>query len=187
MACFGFDQSRQKPLKIGPPSIGPLYRVEQLHMPDQSSPASAPNAEELMWLKRKWSEGINPSKQPAKHDRVYITRPVGRRGVHNDDQVREYLENHGFYILESDVDFTQQMRLFRDATTIIGPHGGAFVNVLFCENNPTIVEFMPHNRSVNMFKHISSTLGSANHIIKEAPGDSKHCITIDIDELSAFV
>jgi hypothetical protein len=187
LSCFGYGHARQMLLNLTTPGASPLYRVEQLHLPDVNTPSTHLTAEELTWLRDNWIDGIRPSNEPTGHDRVYIPRPLERRGVLNDDQVREYLTKHGFYILEGNINFEQQIRIFRDATTIIGPHGAAFHNVLFCENYPTIVEFMPHNRSVDLFSRTSKTLRSANHIIKKTPGDSKHRITIDINELSAFV
>ena len=49
---------------------------------------------------------------------------------------------------------SEQVYLFNNAKIIIGPHGAAFTNLIFCKKNTKVIEIKPANRP-NNFKEIS--------------------------------
>lgn len=48
---------------------------------------------------------------------------------------------------------------FRDAAVIIGPHGGAFYNMMYCPRGTVVVEFLPRRTVFFLFAQMSSMLG----------------------------
>ena len=50
------------------------------------------------------------------------------------------------------------MFLFKNASVIIGAHGAAFSNIIFCKPNTTIIEIMPVNHYNKKCQMISKIL-----------------------------
>ncbi len=77
--------------------------------------------------------------------RVYVSRNDARlRRVTNEDALRRTLQPRGFECVElSALPLSQQVALFRNAEAIIGPHGAAFGNAIWCRPGTSIIEFIP--------------------------------------------
>ena len=82
------------------------------------------------------------------------------------------------------MDFEEQAHMFRDADVIIGPHGGAFFNCLFCKNNPLVLEFTPKSRAIGMWRDQSHVLGNTNHQLIIKDSDENHNHTIDKESIT---
>ncbi len=81
---------------------------------------------------------------PRRKDRrIYISRSdATRRRVVNEDEVRGVLEKRGFEAVTlTGMAVADQMRLFREASVVAGPHGAGFANVAFAEPGASVVEF----------------------------------------------
>ena len=54
--------------------------------------------------------------------------------LQNNQEIIEFLEKKGFKVTKLDnLDFFEQIYLFQNAKTIIGPHGAAFTNLVFLD------------------------------------------------------
>jgi tetratricopeptide (TPR) repeat protein len=85
------------------------------------------------------------SRGPAR--RLLVSRrDVSYRRIVNEAEILAVLEPLGFeVIVPGRLPFTEQIAAFRDASHIVGPHGGAFGNILFCTPGTHMLEiFHPH-------------------------------------------
>ncbi len=77
---------------------------------------------------------------------IYMPRDEGPRSVENEKDVIQTLHQEfgrKLYVCHPSDNWTDQAEIFSKAQMIIGPHGGAFGNMIFAPVNTTIVEF--HN------------------------------------------
>ena len=63
------------------------------------------------------------------------------RKVINDDEIKRELTKVGFESVKlGDLTLKKQIKIFKNADTIIGLHGGGFANLVFCKPNTKIIE-----------------------------------------------
>ena len=80
------------------------------------------------------------------------------RKIINEKEVKQLLINKGFSVITlSDLSFKDQINLFYNAKQIVGAHGAAFANLVFCKKDTKIVEIKPTNRPNLVSKTISKT------------------------------
>ena len=112
-----------------------------------------------IWIS-KWLRKIclKNKKNNIKVEKVFIDRSESeykRCQLINNDQIKKYLLKKGFKSIKvGKLDFLDQIALFNNAKFIIGPHGAAFTNLIFCKKNTKVIEIKPTNRP-NNFKEIS--------------------------------
>jgi Glycosyltransferase 61 len=115
-----------------------------------------PNFEDLMALKRQ----IEP-KLPAAADasnRIYISRS-GRRRIVNEGELIAMLEKYGIQIIEDQPrTVAEQVSIYRNASFIIGPHGGSFTNILWCRPGTHLVELFSSNYVPDFFLYMAQRL-----------------------------
>lgn len=99
--------------------------------------------------------------QPRAANRLYISRAKSRRGLVNEDQVRQLLvEDHRFEeVFLEDLSFPEQVSKVSSASAIFSPHGAGLANIVFCHKGTNIFEAMPPSFGTKGFQMISSTLG----------------------------
>lgn len=114
-----------------------------------------PSPYDLNLLRSKFcpQENIKP------YRKLYLSRK-GRRKAINDAQVREVLQELDFEIIE-EIDRTvdEQIRLFSEAAVIVGPHGAAFTNLLWCQPGTKVMEFFYSGYTPPFYYYICQTLG----------------------------
>ena len=60
----------------------------------------------------------------------------------NDEEVKEYLSRKGFTSVRlGEIDFKDQVKMFHNADCVLGLHGAAFANIVFCKPGTKIIEF----------------------------------------------
>jgi len=176
---FGYPPSRQKELTLSPSPSGITYKIDTLHLAPRTI-----NVESINFFTQTWRKALSLPQYKNKNNKIYLSRPhrPDQRAVLNNSEVEKYLRQEGFYIWTGKENLEDQVHLFRDADVIIGPHGAAFFNCIFCQNKPLILEFMPSSRSVYMFRNQSHIIGNKNHKVIECDSDKNwnHEINIDI-------
>jgi len=74
----------------------------------------------------------------------------------NNDEVKNNLMKMGFSIHETGkMSFFEQIYLFNNAKVIIGAHGAAFTNLVFCKPKTKIIEIIPKSHPNTVNKKIS--------------------------------
>ena len=64
----------------------------------------------------------------------------------NDEEVKTHLKKKGFVVYKvGELGFFEQIYLFQNAKVIIGAHGAAFANLIFCKPNAKVFDIIPEN------------------------------------------
>ncbi len=101
--------------------------------------------------------GKKNSKLDNLPEKIFINRNDGRslRYIINDYQVEEFLKKEGFKSLTmSNFSFADQVILFNNAKKIVGLHGAAFANLVFCKPKTNIIEMRPDTAG-NVIKNLA--------------------------------
>jgi len=74
--------------------------------------------------------------------RLYVSRgSSGARGVSNEPELIEYLEQAGFMVVKAENHtLAEQAKLFAAASVVFGPHGAGFSNIAFCQPGTKVIE-----------------------------------------------
>lgn len=175
LSLFGYTSNNINELGLGDNSDF-LYKIDTLYYPSPTAYPSCASKDGLKFIKKKYKElgGNQPS-----NAKLYLTRPPDKRCVANNHEIIKLLKNKGFIILDGGESLQSHVGLFRGAKIIIGAHGALFKNIIFCENNPRILEFYAHNRSNQCFLGIAKTAGISEYHFLEETGDKIHNIDIN--------
>jgi capsular polysaccharide biosynthesis protein len=75
--------------------------------------------------------------------RLYVSRrTAAARNVLNEDEVSEVLAAFGFEEVVADqLSVSEQAETFASASVVVGPHGAALTNLVFCRPQTVVVEF----------------------------------------------
>ena len=98
----------------------------------------------INWLRMKFlrRDSFSNIDLPKK---IYIDRSDSRyktRTIINEEEVKNFLEKKDFQPLQlSKYSFIDQVKLFNNAESIVGLHGGGFANIIFCKPDTNILEF----------------------------------------------
>ena len=57
-----------------------------------------------------------------------------------------------------DLEFAKQIYLFNEASIVIGAHGAAFTNIIFCKQKTKVIEIIPENHPNKKCERISEIL-----------------------------
>lgn len=73
---------------------------------------------------------------------IYVSRESARyRRIRNENEVISFLESSGFMVVKpEELSFAGQVRLFKDADTIVAGHGSGLANLVFCKRGAKVVE-----------------------------------------------
>ncbi len=115
---------------------------------------------------------------------LYLEREgAGRRNVTNSKEIIKQLtdENYDIQIFTGSENLIETIWLFYNAKVVIGAHGAAFINTIFCKKDTLILEFCPQNRLYISIAEIPKP--SINHKIIIVKGDNDFNIRIDIEFL----
>ena len=57
---------------------------------------------------------------------------------------KNYLKSKGFTVYKvGELNFFEQIYLFQNAKIVIGAHGAAFTNLIFCKENTKVLDIIP--------------------------------------------
>lgn len=130
--------------------------------------------------------------------KVFVSRAkAGHARIDNEDAVFAMLERYGFerHILE-DWPFLEQVRIFSEASIVVGSHGSGLSNLVFCRPGTRVIElFNPHYMNV-VFWALSNQVGlryhylagrGADDVSTDRGGRGHENITVDVDALERAV
>ena len=120
----------------------------------------------------KWINGsfINYGKKFSCNERIFIDRSESAFShcqFVNNREIINFLENEGFTSYKvGQLSFQEQIYLFNNAKIIIGAHGAAFSNLVFCEKDTKIIEIKPKKHPNYVDQHISKIKGLNFNLIE---------------------
>jgi len=96
----------------------------------------------------------------SQQKRFYISREdASKRRVLQEYKFIPLLKAQGFEIVTlTGLSLLDQITLFRSASTIIAPHGAGLTNLIYCEPNTTVIEFLPNKNPVYCYASMCSDL-----------------------------
>lgn len=114
--------------------------------------------------------------------RLYISRGDARvRQVLNEDAVLAALGDRGFVPVRLDgMPWPDQVRLFRQAETVVAPHGAGLTNIIFADDTLTVVELFGQKISHFHFTCIQALGFDYRALVCEPAGDH---MVVDIEAL----
>ncbi len=117
----------------------------------------------ITWLKQEFLKNLKEDPNDKLPKKFYIDRKDSTsnrahlRKIINENEIKEYLKEKKYEPVSlGHFDFIDQIRLFKNAESIIGLHGAGFANVIFCNPKTKILELKPHS-SGEVIKNLSSS------------------------------
>jgi capsular polysaccharide biosynthesis protein len=102
---------------------------------------------------------ISYSKKFSCNKKIFIDRSESKFNhcqIINNNEVKYFLSNLGYSIYKTgELSIPEQIYLFNNAEIIIGAHGAAFTNLVFCKPNTKIIEIIPDSHPNQVNKKIS--------------------------------
>lgn len=129
------------------------------------------------------------------NDKFFIDRRESKYNhcqIINDEDVKTYLKKRGFAVYRvGQLNFFEQIYLFQNAKMIIGAHGAAFANLIFCKPNTKVLDIIPENHpntvdaTIGKFKNLNFEFVRTKKLSdeKKLAGD----IFLPIDEIEKFL
>jgi capsular polysaccharide biosynthesis protein len=183
LELFGYPEKSRTQLDL-PGDSEILYRVPTLYYPSPTVYPSQMTERGLKYLRSKYYT-LCDSDNPPEETKLYLHRPK-LRTVKNDSEVIDFLKEHNFTILDGTEGIREHVRLFRNASIIIGPHGSMFRNIIFSDKNPKVFEFCPHNRPARHQLDIGKMM-NLEYTWTETEADDDFSIRIDLDVLRDII
>ena len=79
--------------------------------------------------------------------------------IKNNDEIIDFFKRKGFTIYNPEkLSIQQQVYLFNQASIIVGAHGAAFTNIIFCKPSTKIIEIIPKSHPSKKCERISKIL-----------------------------
>lgn len=93
-------------------------------------------------------------------NRIFIDRRESKYNhcqIINDDELKKFLLEKDFSIYKvGELSFFEQIYLFNNAKTIVGAHGAAFANLIFCKENTKVIDIIPEDHPNTVDQTISA-------------------------------
>lgn len=120
--------------------------------------------------------------------RIYISRKQGaERSILNEADLLPVLRRSEFEIVRcEELTFEQQVRLFREAEAVVGPHGGGFANLVWCQPGTKVLEILGSNSVRRCYWSICSALDLRYHcgVVAQRPDDT---LQVDYEQFTQAV
>lgn len=133
-------------------------RVERLIMPAHPSGRDRIEPWAARFLRERFLPFAPAGAGPA---RIYVERAnARRRRLLNNDEVRASLEAAGFVSVDPGaLGIREQIALFRDARVVVGSHGAAFSNIVFCRPGTQLVELFSPRYQPAYYRNLAEVAG----------------------------
>ncbi|MFM7265345.1 MAG: glycosyltransferase family 61 protein, partial [Cyanobium sp.] len=122
--------------------------------------------------------------------RLYVSRGEARqRAVLNEESVMAYLSAYGFQCVRPDsLTLAQQIELFRRATHIIAPHGGALTNLIYASPGCQVLEIFQSGHGLRPdFFQLAALRGAFYSFWQASSVNKNNDIEIPLDLLRMFL
>ena len=114
---------------------------------------SALNLETLSEFRNVFLDGLSNLHEK----RIYIARSnnVNRKLVNESEVIGVFLRYKFQIIYPENLTFVEQMNTFNSAKFVVGPAGAAFTNLIFCQKNTIVINFLAEeNKESSIFSNL---------------------------------
>jgi hypothetical protein len=125
---------------------------------------------------------------PVPRQRLYLSRKRARhRRVTNEETLLRFLAPYGFREIElENLSFTEQVRLFREAAIVLGPHGAGLGGIFFA-GEIDVVALYPTRVPPNYFHTLALGLRQRHHFVCHDEKDEDDSFAVDIPALKVVL
>jgi capsular polysaccharide biosynthesis protein len=159
---------------------GTQYAIDQLWFPSLGRTGNPPRWA-VDWLRSTFA----PEPSGKRTRRLYVSRArAPSRRVENEPEVTAMLARHGFEVFEGEgIPFAEQLRVFSEASVIVGPHGAGLVNS-FAARDAMVVELM-EPRYVNGCYYALADAAGHDYWFLMAESSGESDLRVDVRRLEA--
>jgi len=129
------------------------YRVERVITATFPGPRAGTSPRSTDFLHNRLGRSADGSGR-----RIHLPR-FGRRRISNESELESILHDHGFESIDPGTDPRDMRPIFAAAEIVLGAHGAAFTNTVFCETGTHIFEIMPTDQSDPFFFALARSRG----------------------------
>jgi capsular polysaccharide biosynthesis protein len=175
LALAGIDRSRLVPFDHT------HMVVEELWFPSLAGRTGNPRTWTLEWLR----STLTPADPGFSSRRLYVSRADARlRSVSNESEVVAVLAERGFEVfIPGDMSLAEQLRLFSEASAIVGPHGAGLMNA-FAARDAVVIELFEPRYVNGCYYALADALGHAYwYLMCEPSGETD--LEVDLNRLGA--
>ncbi|HVF18281.1 MAG TPA: glycosyltransferase family 61 protein, partial [Steroidobacteraceae bacterium] len=143
------------------------------------------------WTVDFWRHRRFPDEPKSGHRKLYLPRRSTTRAITNELDLEAALSARGFEIIDP-ADLDQPEETFSQASIVIGAHGAALTDAMFCPRDAVMVEIVP---SDHIFPYYYCLAGAAGmdyaYIVARSAGQrpagswgpSPYDMTVDVESL----
>ena len=117
----------------------------------------------IHWLRDTY---LKCAKKFDSNEKIYIDRTESKFNhcqIQNDNEIFNFLKEKGFSKYKvGELSFFEQIYLFNNAKIIIGAHGAAFTNLVFCKPDTKVIEIRLATQKYYNYERISQ-INNLNH------------------------
>lgn len=100
-----------------------------------------------------------PANGSLSADVLYVSRLSSKRSLPQEIKLISELEQLGIFCVELEgLGWLDQVRLFKSAKAVIGPHGAGLANLVFCDPGVRVIEILDINYPNNCFEILAGKL-----------------------------
>ena len=108
----------------------------------------------------------------------YIARKNTNKRQYNEDEILDIAINNGYVEVHPEsMTFKEQVKLFSNAESIIGPSGAAFSNIICCKEGCKILILISDRYEVTIFSNIAGLLHLDMQYLCGMPSDRNNVQT----------
>lgn len=129
---------------------------------------------------------LHDEANPAISKKIFIVRRGTKgRGLINSTEIEEIARKYDFEIVDTqELTISDQVKLFTNATHIIGLHGAGLTNMIYCKKkNVKIIEIFPGNFYQATYYWLASEFGHEYHCLR---GENTESIQMNVTATSVL-
>jgi len=149
------------------------YQCEELYLPSLSAPLGHPSIENISFIK----ERILTYHSAKKADRMVLVgrEPGQSRQVSNWSKLKKTLRDIGFVeYFPATLSVVDQARLFGEAKVVVGVHGSALTNLIFCQRGTRVIELFSREYVNPCYLDLCNVAGLVHHSIIADKGNTSN-------------
>ncbi len=159
--------------------------VKRLIIPSWRQEGTLTSPATIAWLKQRLLPVVAERRKhepPFNTPYVYISRRKATRPVANEEELFEdCLHDAGFvsYVME-DMPVIDQIALMAQAEFVVGPHGGGFANLMFCQPGRLVLEMFSETWIADYFFAMAQANGMHyGNIVNKVDSEDRAIVNLD--------